>query len=388
MGQMAANIASSYADLGELVIADIDLQAAERVVAELAPSAKTSLRAACIDVTDAAALRALLEEAQVVLNTTGPFYRLGTAVLEASISARCHYIDICDDWEPTTKLLSFNDQAKAAGVLAIVGLGASPGCSNLLARVACDRLDQVDDLYTAWPIDAGAGEFSLEGEGTKGTEPSAAIVHWVQQISGSIEVVEKGQLVSRPPQVPVTIDYPNLGKGTAYTVGHPEPITLHERMNVRGSSANLMVLKRSTAAYLDRVRKEIDSGQLSAKDAAIELMKRRTPRLLRALFRSLTMEGAGALPGFFAFAQGERDGQALRIGVHVNAMPDDMAAATSTPLALGLRQLLDGRLDMTGAHPPEAVIDLEPFFDGFARACNPPLASMGELVVVNEAPAS
>ena len=90
MGQMAANIASSYADLGELVIADIDLQAAERVAAELAPSAKTSLRAACIDVTDAAALRALLEEAQVVLNTTGPFYRLGTAVLEASISARCH----------------------------------------------------------------------------------------------------------------------------------------------------------------------------------------------------------------------------------------------------------------------------------------------------------
>lgn len=177
MGRMAASIASSYGDLGELVIADIDLPAAERVVAELAPSARTRLRAACIDVTDAVALRALLGGAQVVLNTTGPFYRLGTAVLEACISTRCHYIDICDDWEPTIKLLSLNDQAKAAGVLAIIGLGASPGVSNLLARVACDRLDRVDDLYTAWPIDAGAGEFSLEDATGVGPGPSAAIVH-------------------------------------------------------------------------------------------------------------------------------------------------------------------------------------------------------------------
>jgi len=127
MGRMAATIVSSYADLGELVIADLDLQAAEQLVAELAPTAKTNLRAARIDVTDTVALQALLQDLQVVLNTTGPFYRLGTVVLEAAITARCHYMDICDDWEPTTQLLAFNDKAKAAGVLAIIGLGASAG---------------------------------------------------------------------------------------------------------------------------------------------------------------------------------------------------------------------------------------------------------------------
>jgi lysine 6-dehydrogenase len=62
----------------------------------------------------------------------------------------------------------------------------------LLARIACDRLDRVDDLYTAWPVDAGAGEFTLEDEMSSITEPSAAIVHWVQQISGSIDIVKKG----------------------------------------------------------------------------------------------------------------------------------------------------------------------------------------------------
>lgn len=186
--------------------------------------------------------------------------------------------------------------------------------------------------------------------------------------------------------MPVAIDYPGLGNGTAYTVGHPEPITLHERMNVQGSSANLMLLKRSTASYIDLVRKEIDVGKLTPEGAAFELTRLKTPRLIRALFRSLLIKGAGALPGFFAFAQGERDGQALRVGVHVNAMPKGMAKMTSTPLALGLRQLLDGGIDMTGVHPPETVIDIKPFLDGFARACNPPRASMDELVVINEAP--
>lgn len=387
MGEMAARVASSYADLGELVVADIDIAAAERVVADLAPTARTRLRAAQIDVTDAAPLRALLENAHVVLNTTGPFYRLGTAVLQAAIASQCHYIDICDDWEPTIELLALNDAATAAGVLAIIGLGASPGVSNLLARLACDRLDRVDDLYTAWPIDAGAGDFALDDESVVGSGQSAAVVHWMQQISGSIEVVEVGQRVSRPPLIPVTIDYPGFGQGTAYTVGHPEPITLSERMNVRGNSANLMLLKRSSAAYLDLVRKDLDAGRLSHEDAAAEVMNQRTTRVVRALIGALGRKGAGALPGFFAFARGERDGQALRIGVHLNGLPADMAGATSVPLALGLRQWLDGRLDATGVHPPESVIDIAPLLDGFAKACDPPLAGMDELVVVNEAPA-
>ena len=384
---MAARVASAYSDIGELVVADLDLAAAEQVVAELSRSARTRLRAALIDVTEAADLHALLAEADVVLNTTGPFYRLGTVVLQAAIASQCHYMDICDDWEPTIELLALHDAAADAGILAIIGLGASPGVSNLLARLACERLDRVDDLYTAWPIDAGAGDFALDDPSVVGSGTSAAIVHWMQQISGTIDVVEAGQRVSRPPMLPVTIDYPGLGSGTAYTVGHPEPITLRERMNVQDNSANLMLLKRSSAAYLDLIRKDLDAGKLSHEDAAAEVTNQKAMRVARALISALGYTGAGELPGFFAYARGQRDGQALRIGAHLNALPADMASATSVPLALGLRQWLDGRLDATGVHPPESVVDVAALLDGFALACNPPLSGMDDLVVVNEAPA-
>ena len=180
---------------------------------------------------------------------------------------------------------------------------------------------------------------------------------------------------------------PGLGEGTAYTVGHPEPITLVSSMNVQGNSANLMLLQRSSAAYLDQIRKEIDSRQLSAEAAALDLSKLKTPRLLRALLGGLGMKSAGKLPGFFAYAKGQRNGEEMRIGVHVNGMPRGMDEATSTPLALGLRQLLDEGISITGVYPPESVITVEPFFNAFARACKTPLADMNELLVVNEAPA-
>ncbi len=388
MGQVAATEALTFAGVGELIVADLDLPAAERLVAQLAPSAKVPLRATRIDVSDLNALGALLASADVVLNTTGPFYRLGVGVLQTAIAAGCHYIDICDDWEPTLDMLALHDEAVARGVLAVIGLGASPGASNLLARMACDRLDAVDDLYTAWPVDVGVGvedvplEEALEATGGM----SAAILHWMLQISGQIQVVEDGQLVERTPLAPVTLDYPGLGKGTGYSLGHPEPITLRERVPVRGRSANLMLLKPSTGTFLESLRDDIDNGKLTIEAAAGEVLKPGFARQTKSVLRSLGRSGHGALPPFFAWARGERDGRPKTVGARLSSLPDGMATVTGIPLALGLRQLLEGRIDATGVHPPETVIAPEPFFDGMARVCNPPVTDAAALVVVTESP--
>ena len=140
MGRVAVATAAAFGDIGELVVSDLDLSAAELVVSEFAPMAKTRMRASSVDVRDDRALVALLSQADVVLNTTGPFFLLGVPVLRAAIEAGCHYIDICDDWEPTLDMLELDGEARSRGVLAVIGMGASPGLSNLLARIACERL--------------------------------------------------------------------------------------------------------------------------------------------------------------------------------------------------------------------------------------------------------
>ena len=383
MGRKAVSIVSGFEGISELIVADFDLAAAEKIVAKNMAEAKMSLTAAQVDVTDAEQLVELLDGVAVVLNMTGPFYRLGVSVLQAALSAGCHYLDICDDWEPTVDMLALNKEAVESDVVAIIGIGASPGISNILARVVCDRLDRVDDLYTVWPVDAGderGDAIQVAVEENQGA--SAAIVHWMQQISGEIEVVKEGQLVAQRPMLPVTLNYPNVGEGTGYTVGHPEPITLVETMGIRGSSASLMLLRKSTAAFIDGLRKRIDAGQLSLEAGAKEIGKPSRLGRLKAAFRSFWFPGPGDLPLFFAWARGEHNGESCVVGGTVTSAPaDGMAGITSWPLAVGLRQLLDGRIATVGVHPPETVIEPEHFFNMLADACDPPVNGMEELVV-------
>ncbi|MBG0827409.1 saccharopine dehydrogenase NADP-binding domain-containing protein [Planomonospora sp. ID67723] len=381
MGAVAVRVAAGLPGVREIVVADRDLEAARRLVRRLAGNGAV-LRPRKVDVDDGAELRDALADADVVLNTVGPYYRFGLAVLRAAIDTRTHYLDICDDWEPTLQMLELDGAARAAGVCALVGMGASPGVSNLLAARAVDGLDTVEDLYTAWPVDVPGTDGGQDEQnlltGPDG-RPSAAAVHWMQQISGQVAVVHAGEIVHRRPLRPVALTLPGGRSGTAYTVGHPEPVTLHRSYRPTGDAANLMVVTPATAAYLAVLRDDIDGGRLTNESAAAELAEPSLLRGLRSVARSLTFKGPGSLPPFFAAATGLRDGRPVTVlahlagvsgageGLPVSSLMDDMAEATGIPLALGLAQFLDGTAARPGVHPPEAVVDPGRFFRDLAR---------------------
>ena len=386
MGRVAVATAARLERVGEIVVADLDGGAARSVVAELETTAVPArLRAASVDVTDHAALGALLVEADVVLNTTGPFYRMGVPTLQASLDAGCHYLDICDDWEPTLDMLELHGVAAARGLVGLVGMGASPGASNLLAVLAAEHLDEVEDLFTAWPVDVPLDDGAqVEVDLGDHEHASAAVVHWMHQISGTIEVVEHGVRVRRAPLQPVVVDYPGRGSGTAYTVGHPEPMTLPPGLRVSGCSANLMVLSPATLAFLEGLRHDIDAGRISVEDAARAVARPGAARSVRAAARAVRVAGPGRLPAFFALASGRRDGTRVTVGARARALPPSMALATGIPLALGLGQLLDGTITTPGVHPPESVVDARAFFDDLAPHCLPPRSGIDSIVELSE----
>ncbi|WP_224283550.1 saccharopine dehydrogenase family protein, partial [Streptomyces sp. LS1784] len=338
--------------------------------AALAAGSPVPVRATRVDVTDERELHAALADADALVNTVGPYYRYGLDVLRAAIRTGTHYLDICDDWEPTVAMLELGDEARAAGVRAVLGMGASPGVSNLLAARAAARLDTLTDVHTAWPVDVGPeADTSLRDPGGA---VSAAAVHWMQQISGTVAAVEGGRLVRRPPLRPVTLDLPGGHRGTAYTVGHPEPVTLHRSLRPGGDAANLMVVSVGTAAYLGVLRDELDAGRLTNESAAADLDHPTVRRSLRAAARATRLRGPGTLPPFFAAATGTRDGRPAAALARLNgaeALLADMAEATGVPAGLGLAQLLDGTVGPAGVHAPEAVIDGERFFRDLAREC-------------------
>ncbi|MFE6864463.1 saccharopine dehydrogenase family protein [Nocardia sp. NPDC057668] len=371
MGAVAVRTAAGLAGVSEIVVADRDLAAAQLVSSTL--TAETvPVRAERVDITDPGELRAALDAADVVLNTVGPYYEFGVGVLGAAIETGTHYLDICDDWEPTLEMLELDERARAAGVCAVIGMGASPGVSNLLALAAAREFEVLRDIYTAWPVDAGGMNPDMgELVGPQG-RPSAAAVHWMQQLSGTVAQVGDGRIVRRRPLRAVRLDLPGGLGGTAYTCGHPEPVTLHRTLRPTGESANLMVVRPSTAAYLDSLRRDLDAGRLTNAEAAALVAAPGVLRGLRAAFASLWFASPRTLPPFFAVATGTRERRAetvlarLPAAVEAFVLTADMATVTGVPLALGLSQVIDGGALVPGVRPPEAVIEPRRFFTDLA----------------------
>ena len=358
MGRWAARTAAGFPFVEQLLIADRDGAAAARFASELGAKA----RAAAVDVQDTPALEALLRDADVVLNTVGPSYRFGLGCLRAAIAAGTTYLDVCDDWEPTLEMLALHDAAAAAGVTAVIGLGASPGVSNLLARMAVEELDQTHALVTGWDL-------SLATPERIGPEPSAATVHGLHQLSGQVRVWRGGKVREEPPLKSLDIDIPGHGPHRLHTIGHPEPVTLPRRYPGLRTCLNAFHASRLHVGATKALRLLIDRGGLSVERAA---------RLAERLESGLgDTGGSSALPALFAWAEGTKNDAPMRVVVEVRDMPaGGMGAATGIPLAMGLKLLTAGKLDRPGVFSPEALIEPRAFLQLLASELGQPLESL------------
>jgi len=90
-----------------------------------------------VDVTDPESLRAGLEGAKVVVNSVD--YRFNLEVMRGALAAGADYVDLGGLFHMTRRQLELDDEFRAAGRTAILGLGSAPGKTNLLARLAAER---------------------------------------------------------------------------------------------------------------------------------------------------------------------------------------------------------------------------------------------------------
>jgi saccharopine dehydrogenase-like NADP-dependent oxidoreductase len=376
MGRYAAKTAANFDFVDEIVVADRDAAAAARVC-----EGSAKMRPTTVDVTDESALSQLLGGATAVLNTVGPFFQFGPRVMRAALSAGCDYADINDDWESTESLLAMHDEARARGVTALVGMGSSPGISNLLAVLAMRELDTVSEIYLGFDVDAAIPE-------TRGTKPSAATIHGVHQLTGRIRVFDGGNFVDQAPMRRVDVDYPGLGRGRGWTMGHPEAITLPRSHPALRRCMVLMSTTRSNVAVMRVLRLLVDSGILSLERAAgwIERFEGVGKPIKSSAdhLHELTQPGSQRLPPLFAVARGTRGGVEETAAATLTSAPaGGMGGATGVPLALSLALTTVDPQRRRGVFAPEELVDPVRFFDLLAPICTPRRNGHGELVLLS-----
>ncbi|MFI7122354.1 saccharopine dehydrogenase family protein [Amycolatopsis sp. NPDC049868] len=364
MGAAAAAVLAANDSVTEVVIADRDLSRATAVAGPL--GAKVSARR--VDATDHAGLVTAMKRHDLVVNTVGPFFRFGVPILTAALEAGRDYVDICDDPEPTSRMLELDERAKSAGTCALIGTGASPGIASMLAVRAARELDTVETLLTGWNIAAAQPETPHRGAG-----PSAAVVHMMEQISGTIPVLRDGRPVHRPALEKLSWHHPGLGVLHGRTVGHPEAVTLHRAFPTLRSSTNVCVGDKTALGMLAGLRRLIDARVLSPERAA---------RLVERAEKLLTSETSdifkrGTPPPPFAVATGVREGRpGVAATILANTPGFTMAAVTGVPLAVSALLIPSAR--RPGVHTQETLIDPDDFFAALAPHCigNPSPAQM------------
>lgn len=371
-GEMAryacqALVAADEVDL--VVVSDRDEERAEKVAVDLGPKA----RPLGLNISDEEALSAALADVDAVLNCAGPFYLFGRKVLSAAIAAGAHYLDICDDWEPTLDMLELDDAARAAGITAVIGMGSSPGTSNLLAMLCMNELDTVDRVFTAWRI-GGVKPPAPEDE----DKPNAARDHWIHNCTEPIKVRRGGTLVDTYALDEIQLSYPGIGEDSVWVCGHPEPLTLPKVRPEIKESYNVMVARRGLMEALRQIQERVKAGELDVPAAG------------KALVHMPNINGPAAGPAplhgyLFAVAEGVKDGKPTRVGASPVVLPNaSMGEFTGYPLAVATLMLCRGLVDNPGVHGPEGAVDPETYFDILADFVEDRPAGVSPVAVVVE----
>ena len=123
-------------EVDRMLLLDLDGERAEAAVAERTAAGKADGQA--VDARDERQLIAALEGADVLVNTAS--YRINLEAMRASLGAGCHYLDLGGLYWMTQRQLELGAEFERAGLLAILGIGSSPGKTNLMAARAVREL--------------------------------------------------------------------------------------------------------------------------------------------------------------------------------------------------------------------------------------------------------
>ena len=148
MGRWTVRDLTESEGVDEVVVADLDgsraREAAGWAAARSGSNGSARVGGVALDAGDGQALRRAFDTADVVCNCA--VHATNLAVMEACADAGTHYVDLGGLFHTTRRQLALHDRFVAAGVTAVIGMGGSPGTTNVLAALAGRDLELVEEV--------------------------------------------------------------------------------------------------------------------------------------------------------------------------------------------------------------------------------------------------
>jgi len=325
-------------EVSELVLLDLDAERAGRV-AEAHGGGKA--RATMVDAraggAEPGSLRGALAGCQALVNSAS--YRVNLDAMRACLEAQCHYLDLGGLYHLTGEQLELHPDFEQAGLTAVLGIGSAPGKTNLMARVAADRLG---GTVEAMHVSAAGRDL----DPPPGFSVPYALRTLIDELTMAPVALRDGEPVELEPMADGgTVEF---GEPTGAA---PSIYTLHSEMRTFGPSfgARTASFRLSLApALLDRLR-ELAEGPEEAIDRAAR-------------------EAEPPSPNTFSvhLVDASNGDQAVRVRAvtrpHEEWGLGGGIVSTATPVAAAVRLMARGSIEARGVLPPEECIDPDEMF--------------------------
>jgi len=352
VGTIAVKTLAKQELFDKVVIGDMNEARARMLCSELGP--KVSF--VKVNAEDVASVKAAISGASIVCNCVGPFYKTVKPIVSAVIESKINYVDVCDDVDVTLELLDWSDKAKKAGITCLLGMGNSPGATNVMAKLAYDNLleetDSVDIFH------AHGGE-PFEGPGVIGHRFHCMSIDIPMFLDGKLKYVkyfEKDGIALRQ-----KFDFPVLGEGLLlYPYPHPEQVTIPRFMKVKQVTNKGTVIP---AEYYDLTRDmcklglsgrepvKVNGIDISPYDFSMSYIIREREKILKKL-------NFGAQRGCCSVVvKGRKGGKAREYRFHMASKSQALGEGTGIPAAMGVILMQQGKITEKGILPPEGCVN-------------------------------
>ncbi|HEX9908343.1 MAG TPA: saccharopine dehydrogenase C-terminal domain-containing protein [Thermoplasmata archaeon] len=301
------------------------------------------------------------EKVETVVNCA--WYQTNLGVMDACVKGGATYTDLGGFFDTCLKQIDLHKKWKDAGVNATIGLGSTPGMTNIAGAAGAKKLDSVDaiDIVCAWgntlPVkEAGWPGYSIRTVLDEFTQES------VQWFDGKYQ---KQKILGG--ETDVVMPEP-IGKVKAYFIKHSEPATMGKYLKAKRVTFRIGFPAQDMGTFLTlralgfADEKPLDPHKVSPLD------------YLTAMYQRGVSQGREAPPKekfeydmFRLDCTGKKNGMPQTITYFIETWNDpdrgvSSARDTAVPPAIVAHWQHTKRIKEPGVFPAEATVEPEPFF--------------------------
>jgi len=272
-------------------------------------------------------------------------YRINLDAMNSCVRAGCHYLDLGGLYWMTGRQLELDESFRDAGLLGLLGIGSSPGKTNVMAAAAVRRLDdqplRIDVLAAGRDLSPPDG-FSVP----------YALRTLVDEVTMPPVVLRDGQPHELEPLADGgTVSFPEpVGDASTIHTLHSEIRTFGDSFGCRSASFRLAL----EPGLLERLR-ELAQSSDEEVDAAAQ-------KALPASGETVSVH--------VVEVEGE-SGRVLRCCAVTRPMADwglgGGVVSTAAPAAAAVRMIARGEISARGVLPPESCVEAELLFPELTR---------------------